>query len=119
MAVGSIRPDRFDREAINDYFLSSAIRMAGILSFMTIKLPEEMRQAIQDRDGGPVEVEDDLTHRVYVLVARDDLQRLVDEQLRQDLQIGFDQADAGDVEEWNAGEMLEEAHRRHSLGPNS
>lgn len=81
---------------------------------MTPKLSEEQRQAIQNRDGGPVEVEDDRTQRVYVLVARDEFHRLVEEQLRAELQVGFDQADAGDVEEWNVEEMLQEAHLRHS-----
>ena len=82
---------------------------------MTPKLSEEQRLAIHDRDGGPVEVEDDHTQRVYVLVAKDDFHRMVEEQLRAELQIGFDQADAGDVEEWDIDEMLQEAHRRHSL----
>ncbi len=39
---------------------------------------------------------------------------IVEEQLRQELQIGFGQADAGDIEEWNVEEMFEEAHRRFS-----
>ncbi len=81
---------------------------------MTPKLSEEQRQAIQNRDGGPVEVEDDRTQRVYVLVARDQFRHLVEEQLRAELQVGFDQADAGDVAEWNVEEMLQEAHLRHS-----
>lgn len=81
---------------------------------MTPKLSEEQRQAIQNRDGGPVEVEDDRTQRVYVLVARDQFHRLVEEQLRAELQVGFDQADAGDVDEWNVEEMVQEAHQRHS-----
>lgn len=83
---------------------------------MTPKLSEEQRQAIQNRDGGPVEVEDDRTHRMYVLVARDEIHRLVEEQLRAELQVGFDQADAGDVGEWDVQEMLQDAHARHSLG---
>ena len=81
---------------------------------MTPKLSEEQRQAIQNRDGGPVEVEDDRTQRVYVLVARDEFHRLVEEQLRAELQVGFDQADAGDSGEWDVDEMLQEAHLRYS-----
>lgn len=81
---------------------------------MTPKLSEEQRQAIVDCQGRPVEVEDDRTQRVYVLVARDEFHRLVDEKLRRELQIGFDQADAGDVGDWDIAEMLQEAHRRHS-----
>ena len=86
---------------------------------MTPKLSEEQRQAIQNRDGGPVDVEDDRTHRMYVLVARDEIYRLVEEQLRAELQVGLDQADSGDVGEWNVEEMLQAAHSRHSLGDTS
>ena len=81
---------------------------------MLPKLSEEQRQAIQNRDGRPVEVEDDHTQRVYVLVARDEFYRLVQQHLRADLQVGFDQADAGDVGEWNIDKMLLAAHQRHS-----
>jgi hypothetical protein len=81
---------------------------------MTPKLSEEQRQAIQNRDGGPIEVEDDRTQRVYVLVSRDQFHHMVEEQLRVELQIGFDQADAGDVSDWDVDEMLREAHQRHS-----
>ena len=81
---------------------------------MAPKLSEEQRQAIVDRQCRPVEVEDDYTQRVYVLVARDEFHRLVDEHLRRELQIGFDQADAGDVDDWDVEEILQEAHQRHS-----
>ena len=81
---------------------------------MTPKLSEEQRQAIQNRDGGPVEVEDDRTQRMYVLIARDQFHHLVEEQLRAELKVGIDQADAGEVDEWKVEEMIQEAHRRHS-----
>jgi len=84
---------------------------------MTPKLSEEQRQAIQNQEGGPVEVEDDRTQRVYVLVARDEFHRLVEEQLRRELQVGFDQADAGEVGDWDVEEMLQEARQRHSPPP--
>ncbi|MDB5387331.1 MAG: hypothetical protein JWM11_2977 [Planctomycetaceae bacterium] len=86
---------------------------------MIPKLSEEQRRVIQNRDGGPVEVEDDRTQRVSVLVARDEFHRLVEEQLRAELQVGFDQADAGDVGEWSVEEMLQEAHPRNSLKASS
>lgn len=81
---------------------------------MTIKLPDELRQAIDDGEGGPIEIEDDRTQRVYVLVAREELHRLIDDRLRRELQIGFDQADAGDEDDWDVNEILEEAHRRRA-----
>ena len=79
---------------------------------MAPKLTDEQRQALEARPGQPVEIEDDRTQRVYILVARDDVQPLFDEQLRRDLQVGFEQADRGDVEDWDLDEMLGEARRR-------
>jgi hypothetical protein len=78
---------------------------------MSTKLSDEQRRAIE-AEGGLIEVEDERTNRVYVLVAKDEFHRLVDEHLRRELQIAFDQVDAGDVGDWNAQEMLAEAHRR-------
>jgi bifunctional DNA-binding transcriptional regulator/antitoxin component of YhaV-PrlF toxin-antitoxin module len=79
---------------------------------MAPKLTDEQRQALESRPGEPVEVEDDRSQRIYILVARDDFRHLLDEQLRRQLQIGFDQADQGDVEDWDVDEMLSEARRR-------
>lgn len=81
---------------------------------MSPKLTDEQRQAIESRQGLPVEVEDDRTHRVYILVAREEFHHLVEEQLRRELQIGFDQAASGDVGDWDADEMLLEARRRRA-----
>lgn len=80
---------------------------------MPPKLSDEQRLAI-NREGGPVEVQDDRTQRVYVLVARDEFHHLVEQQLRRELQIGFDQADAGDVGDWNLDEMLQGARQRQA-----
>lgn len=82
----------------------------------TPKLSPEQRAALHSRQGGPVEVEDEQTHSLYVLVARDDFQRLVDEQLRRELQLGFNQADAGDVGDWDVEEILRAAHSQRSTG---
>jgi hypothetical protein len=79
---------------------------------MAPKLTDEQRQALEARPGMPVEIEDDRTQRVYILVARDDVQSLFDEQLRRELQVGFEQADRGEVEDWDLDEMLGEARRR-------
>lgn len=79
---------------------------------MAPKLSDEQRQAIESKHGGPIEVQDDRTKRTYVLVGRDEFHRMVEDQLRRELQIGFDQADAGDVAEWNIDEMLQEARQR-------
>jgi len=82
---------------------------------MIPKLTEEQRQALRAAAGRAVEVEDDQTQRTYVLVAKDEFPQFVDEAIRRELQIGFDQADAGDVADWDVEEMLAEARRRHSI----
>ena len=81
---------------------------------MTPRLTEEQRQALTRQPGQPVEVEDEQTQKVYVLVAREDFRQMIDGELRRQLQIGFDQADAGDVADWDVEEILDEAHRRHA-----
>jgi hypothetical protein len=60
---------------------------------MAPKLTDEQRLALESRPGQPVEIEDDHTQRVYILVARDDFQSLCDERLRRELEVGFEQAD--------------------------
>jgi hypothetical protein len=79
---------------------------------MAPKLTDEQRLALESRPGQPVEIEGDRTQRVYILVARDDFQSLCDERLRRELEVGFEQADRGDVADWDLDEMLCEARRR-------
>ena len=81
---------------------------------MTPKLTDEMRQALSEQPDRPLKVEDEQTQKVYVLVSQEDFRQMVDEELRRQLQIGFDQADADDVAEWDVEEILAEAHRRHA-----
>jgi hypothetical protein len=98
----------------------------------TLKLTEEMRQALVQHPGKPLEVEDESTRQKYVIVSQDDFRKMIDAELRQqlnveleawekasdddfeafdadlrqELQHSFDQADAGDVIEWNVTEFL-------------
>lgn len=81
---------------------------------MTPKLTDEMRKALSRRHGGPIEVQDDQTHTVYVLVDRNAFGRLVDDTLRQALQIGLDQSDRGESQPWDVGAFLKDAHRRYA-----
>lgn len=81
---------------------------------MTPKIPENIRQALHQQQGKPLEVEDEQTRKLYVIVEKEEFRKMVDDQLRQQLQIGFDQADSGDVAEWDVEEVLGEAHRRHA-----
>jgi hypothetical protein len=82
---------------------------------MSPKITQEQRDAILANPDCPVEIEDDQTKRIYVLVPKDGFRRMVDDALRRELQIGFDQADAGDVADWDIEEILAEARRRHGV----
>jgi hypothetical protein len=64
---------------------------------MSPKITQQQREAILANPDGPIELEDDPTKRIYILVSKDGFRRMVDDLFRQELQIGFDQADAGDV----------------------
>ena len=44
---------------------------------MTPRLIRDLREALQDSAGKPVEIEDPQTHQVYILMTRDQFQRLV------------------------------------------
>ena len=81
---------------------------------MVPKLSEEQRQLIESMQGRPIEVCDDRTQRIYVLVDRDEFRQLTDNHFRRELQVGFDQADAGDMAAWSVEQMLQEARRRQS-----
>ncbi len=78
---------------------------------MAPKIPDNIRDELNRHPGKPLEIEDAATHKVYVIVPKDDFVKMVDDELRRQLQIGFDQADAGEVAEWDVDEILAEAHR--------
>lgn len=80
---------------------------------MTPKLTNEQRQAISAQPGAFVRVEDDETHKVYLIIEESRASQLYEQWLRQELQKGFDAAERGEVGEWNLDEFLANAHRRH------
>ena len=80
---------------------------------MTPKLTEEQRQAISAEPGGFARVEDEETHKVYLIIEESRASELYEQWLRHELQKGFDAADRGEVAEWSLDEFLAEAHRRH------
>lgn len=79
---------------------------------MAPKLSDEQRQALNQQPRGPVDVEDDQTQQIYVLVAKEDFRQLVDVELRRELQVGFDQADRGELAEWDPEDIRREGRRR-------
>lgn len=73
------------------------------------KLTDEQQQALDDGNGV-------LQGETYLLMRHDvvlDWFGYTPEQLRNELQIAIDQADRGELEEWNLREFLADMHRGH------
>jgi hypothetical protein len=71
-------------------------------SDMAPKITDEMRAAIAQQPGRPVEVEDELTRKVYVLIDADAGRAMTQQWIREQLQIGLDAASRGDIEPFDA-----------------
>jgi len=78
----------------------------------TPKLTDEQRQAIQSQPGEFLRVEDDQTHKVYLIIEESRAAQLYEQ-----LQVGFDEAERGDVAEWDLAEFLAKMHRQHARFP--
>jgi hypothetical protein len=78
------------------------------------KLTDEMREALDRQPGGPIEIEDDRTKAVYVLVDREAFGKLVDDTLREALQVGLGQSARGESDPWDVNAFLAKAHARHA-----
>jgi hypothetical protein len=79
---------------------------------MIPKLTDAMRDALGNNPDGAIEVEDDLTQRRYVLLPKEALPIIAQQELLRELQIGFDQADAGEFVEFDVDEIMAEGRRR-------
>jgi hypothetical protein len=64
---------------------------------MTPKITPEMRTALANQPGQPVEVEDDENQRVYLLVDAERGRALTELWIREQLQLGFDAAERGEI----------------------
>ncbi len=80
----------------------------------TPKLTDEQRQALLMQPGDFTRVEDDRTQKVYLLIEEARASELYDQWLREQLQAGFDDADRGEMAEWNLDEFLAKMHGRHA-----
>ncbi len=78
---------------------------------MILPMPDEMRDALKAHPGSPLQIADEQSQQTFVLVNLDDYRRLIENRLCNDLQVGFDQADRGEVAPWNVDEFLQKAHR--------
>ncbi len=83
---------------------------------MTPKLTDEMRQALEQQPAGPVEIPDEKSQRVYVLIDAELHQRamtaLQQQQDWESIQRGIAQADAGE----SIPLAEADAHIRKNLG---
>jgi hypothetical protein len=64
---------------------------------MTPKITEEMRAALRQHPGKPVEVVDDETHTTYLLVDARSGKLLTEQWIRDALQLGLDAANRGET----------------------
>ena len=75
--------------------------------------PAEVPQALEQHSQSPVYVVDAAGNTTHVLLPVAEARELLDQWLRRELQIGFDQSDRGESEPWDVEATLAEAHRRH------
>ncbi len=80
----------------------------------TPKLTDEQRQAIRSQPGEFTRVEDDQTHKAYLLIEESRADELYQQWLHEQLKLGFDQADRGEVAEWDLEAFLSNLHRQHA-----
>jgi len=66
---------------------------------MTPKLTPDQRSALQANPGRPLRVEDDQTHKVYLVVSEEALPSLWEDYVRHEVQKGLNAIDRGDVED--------------------
>lgn len=80
---------------------------------MSVQLTDEQRDALL-RSTGPIEIHDSVMQQHYMLLPKTEYLRLVDDQLRREIQLGIDQADRGELEEWDVEAVIAEANRRYT-----
>lgn len=69
---------------------------------MTPKITHEMRSALAQSPGKPIEVEDDVSHRTYLLVDAESGRVLVEQWIREQLRAGLEAADRGEIQRFDA-----------------
>ncbi len=79
---------------------------------MALKLTPEMRKALQQQPGRPLEVEDEQTHKVYLLLERDQVRETLDRWIVQELEVAETDLAAGRTAPWNPAELLTKAQSR-------
>ena len=78
---------------------------------MRFELTPEQRSALSASPGLPLEIEDPLTHRVYLVIEQGETPSLDEEYIRDALAEGFAAVERGEVEEWDAAATKAEGRR--------
>jgi hypothetical protein len=81
---------------------------------MVLPLTDDQRAAIRQQAGVPLCLADEETQQTFVLVEISEYRKLVEQQLRRELQLSFEQAEHGDVALWNVDEFLAKAKQQVS-----
>jgi hypothetical protein len=74
---------------------------------MIAKLTDEMRAAVAAQPGRPVEIEDEATQRVYLLIDRNDAKQILDRWILDELDLAEADIAAGRVSDWNRDAMIQ------------
>ena len=79
---------------------------------MALKITPEMRAALADHPGQPIEVEDDETRRVYLLVDAERGRALTEQWIRDQLKVGEEAATRGEIVDFDPESIKAEGRRR-------
>ncbi len=97
------------------FSLSDALR--AINSTMTPKLTKELRLALQASPGKPLRVEDEETHKVYLVMSEETLPTLWEDYIRREVKRGLDAIGRGEVEDWDIESIKTEGRHVLKQGP--
>jgi hypothetical protein len=84
---------------------------------MIAKLTKQQRQALQANPQKPLRVEDDETHKVYLVVAEEALPTLWQDYIDREVKKGLEAVDRGEVEDWDIESIKSEARQILEQGP--
>ena len=78
------------------------------------QLTPELRQALQDRPGQPIHIEDAETDKVYLLIEQGVVPTLDNQYIGEGLELAREQIESGETSNRPIGDVIREAQRRHS-----
>ena len=80
---------------------------------------DDQFRVLDQEQGAPVFLVRPSGETTHVAIPIDEARRMLDDYLRRELKVGFEQADAGQLEPWDIEATLQEAHRRHAARTDS